>query len=713
MKISDGWHRRSVPEVLATLGSDSEKGLDKGRVAVNRRKWGRNDLWYTGGPAMFFSTESGFSVLGYVFMAVAAFSASAFDKCHDAWIVGLAIFIGAFFTALCYVITGLICQKHASKWIPICTVIRNNDILKIRADSLVLGDIILLKEGDRIPADIKLIASENITVIEPPFAKRKGIIPKSTVGAAITAEGASVPEDFIYAGSEIVSGSGRAVVCAVGADTRQGRIGKIRLAQAKDTAKLAILRKRGVATGAFAMIFSFAAVAIGVFSPITASDFVGMFLVFLAFAVSAGGELVPAICCLAYYLLINDSETSGLIIRDAAGIDYICGCDGIAAENPSFMKSDKTELKSVWSSGGNVDIGAGRADELFSLMLAGTDYGKGKYGKGVLLAVEEHTAGKSDTQKYIVTAMNTKPVLEHRIIGATQYSLFISGGEHYFAVTGSIEDVISKCTKLRVNGRDVSMRRENLSEILGAAAEALKVASSIIAVAVRVSPYNSMKRLSVLTSDLSFVGFIAMETPAHGALPSGLAHLRSEKVPFVMFTDGSGEDINFARKLGIIRNRSDLVFADSSDDALMSVLAENSDGGAVYVSSENRISAVLESARKMGKRLVYVGSEELVQFTDFAVVSGGAVPRSGAYLTTQNGGEVSAVLNAFAASRKIFSRLTKAYTYLFVSSVIRAVYSLTLLFGLRYVYPSVILAWGLVLDAVVAGLMIGVKKKQN
>ena len=511
--------------------------------------------------------------------------------------------------------------------------------------------------------------------------------------------------------SEIITGIGRAVVCAVGAETAQGKRGKIKLIPDSDPSQLVFTRKRGVFLGAVAMMFSFVAVALGVFSPIAASDFIGLFLVFLSFSVSAAGEIVPSLCCFSYYSSIKKASDSGVFLRDTAGVDYFVNCDGISVENTSYMKSDETKLRGIWMAGDILPEGDPKGDEMMSLMLAGTGYGKGKYGREILLAAGEHIKGRIEPAKFIVNSQNNKPIIEHKIVGVTHYSLYVFGYDQFFAVTGSIEEVISKCTKIRKNGVDVPLDRAQLGDILKSASDCLKSASSIIAVAERVSPYNNMKRLSVLTSDLTFVGFVAMDTPAFESIPSSLAYMREEKIPFCLFTDGSGEDINFARKLGIISNRDNLIDGSDTDDVVATIFAENSNGGVVYCVNDSVIGSVLHTAKKAGKRIVYVGGGEHIKDAGFAVVYDRPVTGSAAYI--KQGSNLGGVTDAFIKLQKIGTKLGYAYLYLFISAIVRAAYALSLIFGLVYVYPSVILFWGLVIDSIVSALILLVHRKDK
>ena len=714
MNSGGGWRKRSAAEIMKVLGSDPNSGLDDKRIGENRRKWCRNDLWYTGGPLMFLKPESGFSILGFVILAAASFTAAAFDRCADAPLVGIALFIGALTAFAFYIFAGIICRMHSEKWIPVCTVIRSGKNKQVRGDKLVMGDLVILEDGCFVPADMKLVTTGEVMVKESRITKRRGIIAKSAPGNAPATDGQSEVEDFIYAGSEIVSGSGRAVVCAVGGGTFVGgRSGRIKLISEKEPARLANLRKNSVTLGKAALIFAFAAVAAGAFSPISSADFIGLFLIFLSFAISVGGETAPALCCFMYSLSLKRCESKGVFLRDAAGVDYFTICDGVAAENVLMMKSGKSKLSFIWTDGKSVAPGSGEGDELFSLLIAGTGSGAGKYGGETLRAVGDQLSGRGDVKRFISGAETTKPVLDHIVKGSVHYSLFISGGEYYFTVTGSIEEVIGCCTKIRFGGRDVPMDRERLSCALSAASEAAKKASVIIACARRVSPYNSMKRLSVLTTDLTFMGFIAVETPADPDLADELAYLKREDLPFFFFTDGSGEDVNFARRVGIVRGRSDLALSDDPDYAVSRILSERSGGGAVVVGGADDIAAVLSSASKAGKRLIFVGHEYIVKGTGFGFVAGEPSAGAGAYITKKGRGEASVALGALRLCRSIESRFDAVRKYLLLSAAARALYSLSAVFGMPFVYPSAVLFWGLVLDFIAAAAILSFRVKKK
>ena len=166
----------------------------------------------------------------------------------------LALAIAAFFT----VISGIIAQGLAWGWaqgfsiyIAIVVIVsitsandwvkdksfvrlqsesKNEDIAVIRGKfgatqsvniyDLVVGDIVLLETGCRVPADCVLIDGQDITVDETFYNKDNRRATKKLVATADNFD--ECPDSILLANSLVATGSGKAVVCAVGARSRRG-----------------------------------------------------------------------------------------------------------------------------------------------------------------------------------------------------------------------------------------------------------------------------------------------------------------------------------------------------------------------------------------------------------------------------------------------------------------------------------------------------------
>jgi len=711
MSNGEGWKTRSVDELITVLESDPTRGLNKKKIAEKRRKWGRNNIWFTGSNFMFLKPESGFSFLGYIIMAISAFSAAVFGKSTDALYSGIILVTGTIISIALYIAAGIVNSAHCKQWIPKSKVIRDGDTIEISGEDLVPGDIVILEKGDTSCADLKLISSNGLSVREFSATGKKGVIQKESASLLLAEEGQVAPEDYVFAASEVISGSGKALVCATGKRTVIGEKGKINLIPEKEPYRLSYVRRKSMAAGTLAILFSFIVVTIGLFSGLSSSDFTDLFLVFLSFAVSCAGEIMPVLYCFMYVLFLDRSESGGVLIRDASAMDSLLGCSAIAVESTVFMKTGTSKLTSAFYCGKVTDPSDDGINELFSLLIAGTNSGKEKHGATLLKALNDHFDNEEKTSKFISDTEMSRIVSEHTVDGHLHHSLFIYDGKHFFAITGAIEEVIGNCTKIRINDTDFQINQKHLSYILRTASDASKSASSIIAIAVRESPYNNMRRLSVLKDQLTFIGFIAVDSPADPELSDEIVYLKHKKIPFFFFTDGNGEDVNFARRLGVIKSKHDLVSSENPDEATKKALSEYT--AAVVAKDSDKKSTILKAFNSTGKRVVCIGSDNCMKGHGFFVTSGNPRTGSGAAINSKKHGSVSALIKSLRLAENLSKKLRIITVFLAASSVLRAVYSIMSIFGFGFVYPWIILVWGIIFDTAVSFAILCPQRKNR
>src|SRR3970282_1071028 len=110
---------------------------------------------------------------------------------------------------------------------PTETVIRNDEELEIAARELVPGDVTLLRAGDKVPADVRLVESFNLQIEESaltgesvPVEKHAAPLPNDDLGVADR-------KNMAYAGTAATYGRGRAVVVATGMQTEFGKIAQM------------------------------------------------------------------------------------------------------------------------------------------------------------------------------------------------------------------------------------------------------------------------------------------------------------------------------------------------------------------------------------------------------------------------------------------------------------------------------------------------------
>lgn len=213
----------TLPELLSAFGS-SEEGLSDDVVRRRHSQYGLNVLpkippkpWYSKLAAQF---THFFALLLWIAAGI-SFGVAWFDPASNMLPIGWAIVIvivlnGAF---------GFYQEYRTEKsletlrnFLPLkVTVAREGNERLILAEELVPGDILLLKEGDKVPADIYLIHASDVWVNESTLSGESESVSADAVGSGHV-------KSILYSGTYVVKGEARGLVFATGKESRYGTI---------------------------------------------------------------------------------------------------------------------------------------------------------------------------------------------------------------------------------------------------------------------------------------------------------------------------------------------------------------------------------------------------------------------------------------------------------------------------------------------------------
>lgn len=103
------------------------------------------------------------------------------------------------------------------------TVLRGGNRTLVPSSELVVGDILLLGEGDQVGADARLLSAASLRIIESSLTGEADGVVKTSDAVSPDADLAD-RTSMVYRGTSVAQGTGRAVVTATGADTEMGAI---------------------------------------------------------------------------------------------------------------------------------------------------------------------------------------------------------------------------------------------------------------------------------------------------------------------------------------------------------------------------------------------------------------------------------------------------------------------------------------------------------
>src|SRR5574337_1507473 len=221
-------HRLSVEEALKALGT-TDQGLSEAEAAKRRSEFGPNELQAAERIpvlAMLVRQCTHFLALLLWTAAVLAFVADRMRPGEGMYLLAWAI-IGAIGVNAIFSFVQEYKAERAiialRRLLPMrVKVVRTGEIREVPASDLAPGDLAILAEGDRVPADGRVIAAVQFRVDNAPLTGES--IPKSRTSEA-AAEGSLVESaNIVFAGTTVLSVTARVIVFATGMNTEFGRI---------------------------------------------------------------------------------------------------------------------------------------------------------------------------------------------------------------------------------------------------------------------------------------------------------------------------------------------------------------------------------------------------------------------------------------------------------------------------------------------------------
>ncbi|PIR71881.1 MAG: hypothetical protein COU42_03300 [Candidatus Nealsonbacteria bacterium CG10_big_fil_rev_8_21_14_0_10_36_24] len=344
MKEKIIWHNVSKEEAIKLLRSESIFGLEENEVKSRQERYGKNLIpEKKKTPEIFLFLKQFKNPLIYLIFLASIFS------------LFLKKFFDAIFILIVILITGTTAYFQERKTSKILEELKK--IVKIKAlvqrkgrkaeidsEELVSGDIIFLKAGDKIPADGRLIESQDLEINEMaltgewlPSKKQTEILPKETVLAD--------RENMVYMGTMIENGIGKAIITDIGKNTEMG---KIALSLQEEKEKKTLLEERLMSFSKYYGIFVFSLLILiflfGILKKIPMEDFL---TTIVATGVSAVPEgLLPAVTVILVVGMKRILRKKGLV-RKLSNLETLGSTQVILTDKTGALTEGKMRVAKI------------------------------------------------------------------------------------------------------------------------------------------------------------------------------------------------------------------------------------------------------------------------------------------------------------------------------------------------------------------------------
>ncbi len=233
------------------------------------------------------------------------------------------------------------------------TVRRGSELREIDSEDVVPGDVLVLESGARVPADVRLTDSQELTVDESALTGESEPVVKDETWTEREAVPLGDRRNMAYAGTTVSRGRGRGLVVETGSDTVVGRLAEDLTVVEGGQPPLVTRMERFTRTISVAVLLAAAATALlGVL--VHQYDPVEMFLFAVALSVSAIPEGLPVGMTVALGVASRRLAGVGVIVRRLVAVEGLGSCTMIASDKTGTLTANELTVREVRLPDGSV-----------------------------------------------------------------------------------------------------------------------------------------------------------------------------------------------------------------------------------------------------------------------------------------------------------------------------------------------------------------------
>ncbi len=358
-------YQLTVDEALNVLGGDAQHGLSEREARARLEEYGKNEIATEEPPPAWRKFLAQFqNVLVILLLSATAISTALWLYERESALPYEAIAI--FAVVLLNAVVGYIQESRAEKAVAAlremsaahANVIRDGTRQSIPAKEVVPGDVILIEEGDRVPADARLIHSTALQTAEAALTGESLPVSKDTLPIT-EAVGLGDRRNMIFSGTAITYGHGRALVMTTGMQTQMGRIaGMLKEAPAETTPLQKELARVGKLLSIIVVVIAIVMIA----TIIIVEDVRGFAALFdvlilgVALAVAAVPEGLPTVVTVVLALGVQRMAKRNAIVRHLAAVESLGSANVIASDKTGTLTKNEMTVRVIVTANGRVRL---------------------------------------------------------------------------------------------------------------------------------------------------------------------------------------------------------------------------------------------------------------------------------------------------------------------------------------------------------------------
>ena len=584
---------------------------------------------------------------------------------------------------------------------PTASVMRDGSEVKIPARELVPGDVILLRTGDRIPADARLLETVNLQVEEAALTGES--VPVEKHVHALSSDDLAVGDrkNMVYAGTAVTYGRGRALVAATGMNTEFGKIAQ--LLQTVESGKTPLqenLDKVGSVLARAAFVVVALIVALGV---LRGQPVIDMLIFGIALAVAVVPEALPAVVTISLAIGVQKMVKRNALIRRLPAVETLGSTSVICSDKTGTLTKDEMTVRRIYVAGQlfsvsgagytptgefSLDGGAPTAPSYALLQMltaavlcsdtqlvpgkegAGPDWDiKGDPTEGALVVVAAKAALSKDALDAEFPRVQEIPFSSET---KRMTTLHQTGASLTAYAKGAPEVILASCSTQLTGAGVRALNDDERQKILAAAQDMAGNALRVLAIAAKPEAI-----LETAAQEMMFLGLAGMIDPPRPEAKAAIALCADAGIRPVMITgDHPLTAQAVARELGLLGNGGRVVTGAELEEMTDEQLVREVENISVYarVSPSHKLR-VVTAWQSRGQIVAMTGDgvndAPALKKADIGIamgITGTDVTKEAAAMTLTDDNFAS-IVAAVEEGRGVFGNIKKYLMYLLSSNI--------------------------------------------
>ena len=562
-------------ELLSEFSSDSTKGLTSNAVEKNREKFGSNSLTKKKSDSLLkriwdASTEP--MLLMLIAAGLIALTVNIFRKVTG----GEADFlecVGVFVAIALSVVISVIMEGRSAKAFEALSkinsnmtvkVVRNGKTVSVSSEDIVVGDVLLVSAGDKLPADGRLLSAVDLSVNESALTGESYPV-KKDADAVIDDEKLPLAErvNMLYSGTFVTEGQGKILITAVGDKTEFGKIAGELNGQSKSNTplqeKLARLGKTITVMGviAAAIVFISQVVSFATHGGLKIDTVMDAFITSIVLIVAAVPEGLPTIVAVSLSINIIKLSKQNALVKKMIASETIGCISVICSDKTGTLTENKMTVRYFYDSEVHENPADLTNDWLVHNICLNTSADLGDNGEfignptecAMLNFFEASLSNDSEMHRYKTERDDHETLFLFPFSSELKHMTTISkvDGKIVSYVKGSPECLLPMC----------DLSDDRLSQINTAIVAAEQKAMRVIAFAHKeldgLADYSEEAQHKQMESGMVFDGFVAISDPLRAEVSDAVKSCQSAGVGVKILTgDNIITAVAIAEELGLM-----------------------------------------------------------------------------------------------------------------------------------------------------------------